>query len=77
MKPSEEVMHYRENSDDFLSQIQLKQYCINNLNLSFDTTDIVAMVCFAEAYNVRDIMITITYAHTDIVEQMFMYQVNL
>lgn len=31
--------------------IQLKQYCINNFNLSSDTTDIVAMVCFTEAYN--------------------------
>ncbi len=31
--------------------IQLKQYCIINFNLSYDTTDVVAMVCFTEAYN--------------------------
>lgn len=69
------VIHYRENSDEFIQNaieaIRSKQYCIYAYNLSYDSNDIVAMVCFAEAYNGmgcynNDFISAYSYSGTDV-----------
>lgn len=61
--------------DEFIQNaidaIQSKQYCINVYNLSYDSDDIVAMVCFAEAYNgmgcyENDFISAYSYSGTDV-----------